>query len=110
MTIEEQLATYREDANVLDRMGHAKEAATLRRIADEVATALGDYLRWLSESEASLWSGKSERWLRERFEVMLQMGNARKLGRHRQYRAAALPRSVDYVGLREQARQDAEAA
>jgi hypothetical protein len=110
VNIEEQLATYYEDANVLHRLGHTKEATTLRRIADEVTTALGDYLTWLSETEAALWSGKSERWLRERFDGWLVMGHARKGGRHRQYRAAILPKGVDYVGIREMARIDAEAA
>jgi hypothetical protein len=110
VNIEEQLANYHEEAAILERAGHTRDAALLRRIAGEVRTSLGDYLSWLSEPEGSLWSGHTERWLRERFDMWRAMGHARKNGRHRQYRAAILPRGVDYVGLREQARIDAEAA
>lgn len=109
MTIEEQLANYREEAVILEKAGHSRDGTLLRRVADEVTAALGDYLRWLSETEASLWAGRSERWLRENYEAWELRGDARKIGRHRQYRASVLPRGTDYVGIREQARRDVAA-
>lgn len=111
MTIEELLANYRENAAILEHACAKEQAELYRRVAQEVTDALGDYLRWLSEEEAALWSGKSTRWLRDRFEAMAATmpPTARRAGRHRQYRAAALPRAVDYIGLRAQARQDAAA-
>lgn len=110
MTIEQLLANYSEDAAILDRSGAKELAAQKRQVVEEVTIALGDYLRWLSEAEAALWSSKSPRWLRDRFEAMVASGDARRNGRHRQYRAASLPRGVDYIGLRGQARADARAA
>lgn len=103
--IEEVLGTYREEAAILERAGHGRDAEVLRRVADEVSTALGDYLRWLSEAEAAAWCDRSERWLRERFPAWEWSGDARRHGRHRQYRASVLPRSVDVVGVREEARR-----
>ena len=110
MSIEQLLADYGEEAAILDRSGAKELAALKRQIVQEVTAALGDYLRWLSEAEAALWSSKSPRWLRDRFGAMVAAGDARRTGRHRQYRAASLPRGVDYVGLRGQARSDARAA
>lgn len=109
MTIEDLLATYRADAEVLARLGQSAASEGRLQVVHEVTVALGDYLRWLSESEAALWTGHSERWVRGQFEIMEASGNARRQGRHRRYRAAALPRSLDFVGLREQARKDAAA-
>lgn len=104
------LANEREEAAVLRARGLSGRADDIERVCDRVAEALGQYMRWLPESEAALWSGHTTRWLRARFEGYRQQGDARREGRRRYYRASALPRSVDVAGLRQMARSDAEAA
>lgn len=110
MTVEEVLANEREEAAILRARGLADRADDIERVCDRVAQALDVYLRWLSETEASLWSGRSPDYLRQRFAGMAADGNARKQGRSRFYRASALPRTADIAALKRQARLDAEAA
>jgi hypothetical protein len=107
--IERVLADLHEEAAILDRVGETKQAAARREIAERVTAALGDYLTWLGEAEAALWTGRSERTLRASFDLYREMGHARQVGRHRQYRAAILPRRTDYLELRRRAREDAAA-
>lgn len=107
--IEQVLADLREEATLLDRFGETKRAEDRREIADRVTAALGDYLTWLGEGEAALWTGRSARTLRASFEQWQARGHARQVGRHRQYRADVLPRRTDHLELRRQAREDAAA-
>jgi hypothetical protein len=109
LTLEEILASEREDAAVLRARGLADRAADIERVCDRVQESLGNYLRWLSETEAILWSGRSAKYLRDRFAGWVAQGDARKVGRNRQYRASAIPRNVDVAGLRQRARQEAAA-
>ena len=90
--LEQVLADLREEATILRANGHAAQAATLLRAVQQVADACPDYLRWLSEAEAVLRSGKSAAWLRARYPEWEQMGHARAPRRGvREYRAVIIP-------------------
>lgn len=110
MTLEDVLANEREDAAILRARGLADRADDIERVCDRVAESLQHYLQWLSESEASLWSGHSAKWLRARFAGLQAQGDAKRQGRYRYYRASAIPRSVDVAQLRQMARSDGAAA
>lgn len=108
--IEDVLSRWQDEAAVLERHGHADEGAALRRRAVEVSEAMPDYLRWLTESEAVLWSSRSLPWLRRQYPEWEAAGYARREGRHRYYRSAILPRGPDLIGVRALAREDAACA
>ena len=91
MTLEEVLADVREDAKVLERAGHVRDAQLLGGLADRVAAAAADYLVWLTESEARLRSGRTIAWLRGRFPEWERQGHARLDGRRRLYRTLIVP-------------------
>jgi hypothetical protein len=99
------LADERGQAAVLRHNGHVHDAELLERVCARVAQAARDYLLWLGEPDAALWSGKSAAWLRSRFEEWREHGNAEMRGRVRHYRAICLPRRLDLDAAREAGRR-----
>ena len=92
-SLEELLADYREDAAVLARRGRKCEAELMRRVADEMADAAEDHLRWLTEAHAMLRSGRPQAWFRRRRAEWYAVGHARVDSRGRwRYRQAVVPR------------------
>lgn len=91
-TLEEVLESLRADAKVLRRHGHAATADLLERVRREVEEAAGEWLTFLSETEAKLRSGHGTKWLADRRRVWAAEGHARKSGGHWQYRACVVPR------------------
>ena len=91
MTLEQVLADYRGDAQVLRRRGHAHDAELIEMICDAVAAAAEDYLRWITEDEAMLRSARSRAWLRGQFAEWERQGLARRDGKRRLYRMIAVP-------------------
>ena len=87
----EVIATAREDAKILDRAGHARDAQLIFRLMDQVEHAAADYLEWLNEREAHLRSGRSFAWLRSRFPEWERQGHAKRDGRRRMYRTLIVP-------------------
>lgn len=85
------LADLREEAAILRANGHGPQAATLERACERVQDACPDYLRWLTEGEAALRSGRAERWLSARFPEWEAMGHAKLVKRTRYYRAIIVP-------------------
>jgi hypothetical protein len=110
VTLEDVLANEREDAAVLRARGLADRAADIERVCDRVSEALAHYLKWLSETEASLWSDHGAAWLRERFDGMASRGDAKRIGRHRLYRASALPQAANASDVAKRAARLVEAA
>ncbi len=99
-TLEQLLADWRGDAQVLRRRGHDRDADQMERFADAVARAAEDYLRWLSEDEALLRSGRSLGWLRTQFPEWERAGHARRDGRKRWYRMLVIPQRANDVAAR----------
>jgi hypothetical protein len=105
--LEQLLADWRGDAQVLRRRGHGHEAEQMERFAEAVATAAEDYLRWLSEDEALLRSGRSLGWLRSQFPEWQQAGHARRDGRTRWYRMLVIPQRANPLASRDAGRRAA---
>lgn len=108
--LEVVLATAHEEAEILKRNGHVAEAEARRRLLADIESSAVDYLKWLTESEAALRSGKSPAWFRQRFPQWL----AQNLARHdelkpkvRMYRQCVVPMKANVEAAREEARQAA---
>lgn len=97
-SLELVLADWREKASTADYLGHTKDAELIRKVVSEVEAASVEYVTWLSESEASLRSGRSNEWLRARFPEWEREGHARRDGRERRYRMLVIPRRADAAG------------
>jgi hypothetical protein len=109
-TLDELLAEYRADAAVLRRYGDVQVADALLRVANDVEKAAEPYLRFISETEASIRAGKSADWIRSRYADLAREGHARKVGGARLYREVAIPRRSDVVAAREAGRAAAKRA
>lgn len=105
VTLEQVLADWRESAQALRRTGHGPTADLVERIVRETESAAEEYLRWLSEEDAMLRSGKRRTWLRARFAEWERGGNARRDGRKRQYRMVIVPQGADTLGARDAGRR-----
>ena len=90
-TLEEVLESYQLDAKVLRRHGHAATADLLERVRRQVEEAAGEWLTFLSETDAMLKSGHAQKWFVGRRRAWLAQGHARKSGGHWQYRACVVP-------------------
>jgi hypothetical protein len=109
-TLEQVLADQREELGVLRRHGHDREADSLARLCDDVTAAAEPYLRFISEREASIRAGKSERWIQSKYPELEREGHAKMVGRARHYRECAIPRRADVLGAREAGRAAARRA
>ncbi len=106
--LEQVIADWRSDAQVLRSRGHERDAALIEEFASDVVKSAEEYLRFIPESDASLMSARSVKWLRSMFPEWEQMGNARKgeAGR-REYRMLVLPRRANVSAAREEGRRAA---
>jgi hypothetical protein len=96
-SLEQVIADRRSDADALARNLDARIAGILRNVLDEVEASARDYLTFLSEADAMLWSGKGAGFLRGRFTDWEKAGHAKLKGRARFYRAIVLPRRMQIV-------------
>jgi hypothetical protein len=103
--LETVLADWREKASVLRGVKHAHDAELIDAICDEVARSAEDYMRFVSEADAMLRSGKSADWLRARFAEWVEQGHAEKRKRVRYYRAVVIPRRPDLEAARDAGRR-----
>src|SRR5437899_2385718 len=99
--LEDVIADWRESAQALRRTGHGPTAELVEKIVHDVEAAAEEYLRWLTEEDAMLRSGKSRAWLRARFAEWERGGNARWNGRKREYRMVVIPQGADVLGARD---------
>lgn len=92
VSLEEILATEREDAAVLRRRGHARDADLIDGLLDRVVMAAEDFITWLDEPDAVTRSGHVASWLRKQFPAWRSEGHARTNERGvRQYRKCIIP-------------------
>lgn len=61
------LADARGEAAVLRSHGHVLQAESIEKVVEAVAGAMDDYLTLLTESEAMLFTGRKQPYLRDRF-------------------------------------------
>lgn len=100
--LEQVVADWRGDAQVLRSRGHAHDAKLIEDFADQVTSAAEDYLRFLEESDAMLRSAKSEGWFRARYAEWESQGHARKVNGRRQYRMLMVPQRANLAAAREE--------
>ena len=105
--LEQVLADWRGDAQVLRRRGDARLAQQLERCANEAAAAAEDYIRWLTEDDACLRSGWSLRRLSSHFPAWERQGHARRDGRRRLYRMLIVPQRANTPAALEAGRRAA---
>lgn len=112
-TPETVLADYRADADALDRTHSTSAAKLIRQMCDDFEKSAEDFIVFLGETEAVLWSGHSKEWLRSRFPAWERLGHA-KLRDHgkkdRMYRRCILPRRADLAAARADAVRTARQA
>lgn len=92
-TPEQVITDWRGHAQVLRARGHGHDAALLEQCADEITTALGAFLVWVSEADAMLKSGRQIDYFRSRFAewAAQSVPMAELRGRHRWYRSLIVP-------------------
>lgn len=100
------LADAREEAQVLRRAGNPGQADYVDALISRVRDAAEDFITWLSEADAVLKSGLSERTLRRRFRDCLDCGTARYGAKGgREYLAAVIPSRPDLNAARARGRR-----
>lgn len=104
--LEQVIADWRGDAQVLRSRGHAHDAKLLEDCADQVTSSAEDYLRFLSEADAELRSNVSKAWLRGRFPQWEAMGHARKVNGRRYYRMLIVPQRPNLSAAREEGKRE----
>jgi len=108
-SLEQVLADETEDIAVLRRLGHGDEADIRSRVVERVRAASEDFISWLTEREAMLWSGKKGDWFRSHRPAWERDGHARRSEHNARtwlYRRCVLPRGASI----DAARADAERA
>ena len=98
-SLEQLLADWRGDAQVLRRRGHDREAEQMERSAEAVTRA--------AEDEALLRSGRSRGWLRSQFPEWERAGHTRREGRKRWYRMLVIPQRANPLAARAAGRRAA---
>ena len=88
--LEQVLADAAERVTHLRIEGHPVQAASVERLAGEIREALKEYLGWLDESAAVLYTGRSKEYLRIRFPALMDRGLAEWRGRVRYFRRCCL--------------------
>lgn len=105
--IEQVLADAAERATMLRMEGHPIQAGAIERVLAEVRAALPEYLEWLPESAACLYTGRSPEYLRARFGRWQARGLAEFRGRVRYFRRCALEHRGNADAIREAGRRAA---
>jgi hypothetical protein len=103
----EVLGDERGQAAVLRANGHDHDAKIIERICDRFAEAAHEYLNFMSEPEAMLRTGKSERQLRRLYAELEPRGHAKRIGSTRYYREVMLEPRANLSAAREAGRRAA---
>lgn len=101
------LADERGQAAVLEHNGHEHDARLIRRICDRFAEAAHEYIHFMSEAEAMLRTGDSERQLRRQYARLEPLGHAKKINGMRYYRECMLEPRANLSAAREAGRRAA---
>lgn len=94
LEVADVLAEIREDALVLRRRGHPRDAEMLEGVADRMSRAASDLLTWWSEEDAAAASGWSIAKVRRHARLFVHTGHVRYERRRCFLRAAIVPRAL----------------
>lgn len=106
-SLEDVIADERGQAAVLRHNGHSRDAEQIERVCNRVSAAAEEYMRFISEAQATSRTNKSVDWLRSRFPEWLAQGHAKKIGAGRYYRMVVLPVRANVSAAREEGRRAA---
>lgn len=107
--LEHVLADALGEAAVLRSHGHTLQAESIEKVCEAVTTSMADYLTKLTETEAMMFTGRQQPYLRDRFTSLEQRGLAvwDEGGRRRLYRRLALEHRGNEEAAREAGRKAA---
>lgn len=108
MTIEQVLADASERATTLRYEGHPVQAQAIERVVADVRAVLGEFMDWMPESAAVLYTGRSREYLRARFARLAERGLAEWRGRVRYFRRCALEHRGNADAARQEGRRAAK--
>lgn len=81
----------------------------VRALLDDIRDAAEDFVTFLNEADARLWSGLAADTLRKKFPGWSELGHARLDEKgHRTYRRAVLPRRANLEAARKAAKRAVE--
>lgn len=103
----EVLADERGQAAVLRSKGHGHDADLIEAICDRFAAAAHPYLNFMSEPNAMLRTGNSDRQMRRLFAELEPRGDAKKIDGKRYYRECMLEPRPNLSAAREAGRRAA---
>lgn len=103
----EVLGDERGQAAVLRANGHDHDAKIIERVCDRIYEAAFEYFNFMSEPEAMLRTGKSERQLRRLYAELEPRGHVKKIGAMRYYREVMLEPRANLSAAREAGRRAA---
>ena len=104
-TLEQVLADWRGQAQVLRLRKHQHDADLIEQICEDVAKSAQEYLEWVSEDDAIRRTRHKRPWLRARFAEWERAGHARYRNRKREYRLIILPIGANESAAYEAGRQ-----
>lgn len=105
--LDEMIANWRSDAQALRRQGILDRANWLDERADEVRASAVPWITWLSEKDAMLKSGMTQKYFRIHFPGWLDQNLARWNGKDREFRDCIVPQRKHRSATREDARRAA---
>lgn len=94
-TLDEVIANTRAEATTLRRHGHHAQAERLEELAALVAEHTEEWRRFLSESDARLYTGRGRDYFRSHRADWERRGHAEKRGGAWYYRQCVLPHRAD---------------
>lgn len=103
----EVLADERGAAAVLRAKGYVHDAELIEKLCDRFQAAAQRYLHFMSEPNAMLRTGNSERQMRRLFAELEPRGDAKKIDGKRYYRECMLPPRPNLSAAREAGRRAA---
>jgi hypothetical protein len=107
MTLDQVIADARGQAAVLRTYGAEPVADALERLCDRFAEASAPFREFMNEQEAMLASGKSQKWLRDRFPEWERRNLARMVRGRREYLKVVVPQDLNLDAVRADARRAA---
>lgn len=88
--LDQALADFRGEAATLRQHGQGPQALSIETVCDVVSECMRDYLTWLDEDDASLYTGRHQDTLARHFRELEARGMARWHRGRRQYRRQGL--------------------
>ena len=106
-SLDQLLADWKERANQLRYTNHSHDATLIEKVCDEVADCMVDFLTWMSEERATLYTGLKAPALRHKFPSLEARGLAKwdEQRRRRLYRRVGLEHRGNSEAAREEGRR-----